>query len=57
MKIMEKKKYNKPRVNTTKLDSVINLVMMSCIDENDPDCEPTVPAYPTEFLNPLKWFK
>lgn len=61
---MEKKKYNKPEVKNTKLDSSINLVLMSANDPIDPNCTPNTPSCPTpppalpgDFINPFKWFK
>lgn len=59
MKIMEKKKYNKPEVKSTKIDVCINLQPTS----NDNVGEPTVPTDPPNetgvggFMNPFKWFK
>ena len=58
MKIMEKKRYNKPEVTSTMLDSSINLVLMS---ENGPTPNngPGAPNSPNGeiFINPFKWFK
>ena len=52
--LMEKKKYNKPEITNTRLDSSINLVLMSPEpDVGDPDVE----GYPGDFINPLNWFK
>ncbi len=59
---MEKKRYNKPEVTNTKLDSSINLVLMSPDGvapnngpgvDNNPDGTPVT----APFINPFKWFK
>jgi hypothetical protein len=63
MKIMEKKKYNKPEVVNTKLDLSINLVLMSpnavvtTPNPPDPNDETTVVITNNPFINPFKWFR
>ena len=49
---MEKKTYFKPRIELTKLDREINLVLLS-EPPLDPGMEPDVPG----FINPFKWLK
>jgi hypothetical protein len=53
---MEKKRYKKPEVNQTKLDSSINILLVSCLPEDQP-CEGPVTELPQEYLNPFKWLK
>jgi hypothetical protein len=56
MNNMEKKKYIQPSVAATKLDSDINLVLMSPTGENT--CwDEASQSYITCFINPLKRFK
>jgi hypothetical protein len=60
---MEKKKYNKPEVCHTRLDSSINILLVSCLPADYPcngqegttglEGEPVVNG----FLNPFKWLK
>jgi hypothetical protein len=55
---MEKKIYNKPEVNQTKLDSSINILLVSCLPEDFPCNGQEVPNPDGEiFMNPFKWFK
>ena len=57
MKIMEKKRYNKPEVKSTKIDVFINLQPAS---PNDIVGDPTDNGCPDGeicFINPIKWFK
>ncbi len=56
---MEKKKYNKPEVKNTKIDFSITLTGSSQdpVDPNNPNCTNCPPGYPTNFFNPLKWFR
>ena len=62
MKIMEKKRYNKPEVKQTELDSSINILLVSCLPEDFP-CNGPVYQDPNAelgqggFMNPFKWFK
>ena len=54
---MEKKKYNKPEVTNTEIDSTINMVLMS---ENQTVTEPGPPPCPEGeicFINPFKFLK
>jgi len=57
MKIMEKKKYNKPEIKNTKIDYSITLTQSSQdpVDPGAPNAGGPAP-FP-EFLNPMKWFK
>jgi hypothetical protein len=48
MIIMEKKLYTRPTISETKLDTDINLVLMSVV---------ITPPEDPGFINPLKWFK
>ncbi len=52
---MEKKKYNKPRVNNTRLDESINILLDSngVTPGNNPGTVPNANV----FINPLKWLK
>ena len=64
MNNMEKKIYSRPTISQTRLDSEINLVLMS-----GPMCEPGVNCMGldqsnetdgsgiSQFMNPLKWFR
>ena len=70
IKTMEKKIYSRPTISETRLDSEINLVLMSCV-QGDPGCSPTFPNFGmgldgtnetdgngiSQFMNPLKWFR
>jgi hypothetical protein len=57
---MEKKIYLAPKISETKLDSEINLVLMSDAP-NDPmmmiESNQTDGTDISQFMNPLKWFK
>lgn len=58
MKIMEKKKYNKPEVCHTRLDSSINILLVSCLPADYPCNGQEVPNPEGEiFINPFKWLK
>ncbi len=58
MKIMEKKKYNKPVVKQTVLDSSINILLASCLPEDEPCNGPIITNPAGEvFINPFKWLK
>jgi hypothetical protein len=59
MKIMEKKRYYKPEVKNTKIDFSITLTPSSQdpMNPDAPGCTTCPPPNPTEFFNPLKWFK
>lgn len=61
--LMEKKTYSRPTISETKLDSEINLVLMSPstygngqfmgVDESNQ----TDGSGISQFMNPLKWFR
>jgi len=59
---MEKKEYFKPKIKYTKLDSSINLVLMSenavvsTPTPSDPEGEPPV-ENDFDLINPFKWFR
>ncbi len=55
---MEKKIYNKPEVKQTKLDSSINILLVSCLPQDEP-CNGPVTTDPEGeiFINPFKWLK
>ena len=65
MNIMDKKAYHRPTISETKLDSEINLVLMSIGGnvQNEPSgmtldqSNETNGDIISQFMNPLKWFK
>lgn len=50
---MEKKKYNKPEVNKTKLDNSISIYLNSFENQNPQSQVATPPGY----FNPFNWIK
>jgi len=63
MNSMEKKIYSRPTISETRLDSEINLVLMSPGEPGCPGCMQTEQDNQTDgtgisqFMNPLKWFR
>lgn len=58
--LIERRRYNRPKVESTKLDSSINLVLMSAGQDVGPPPDGII--IPNEepvnsFINPFKWFK
>jgi hypothetical protein len=55
---MEKKRYNKPEVKQTVLDSSINILLASCLPQDEPCNGPIITNPGGEvFINPFKWLK
>ena len=61
MKIMEKKRYNKPEVKHTKIDFSITLTLGSndVTPNNSPGVDNNPDGIPVNapFINPFKWFR
>ena len=63
MNNMEKKIYLRPTISDTRLDSEINLVLMSNPSTNTPfgmgmdESNQTDGTGISQFMNPLKWFR